>query len=270
MIFQTSDDLTNASLKTIAAQIRIEFMAPRRSCRLNIQVNARSTSQLLKVKEESDNDDDQLYVSSIFLSTLALILASLASCLCLMCQFEYRRKKYLTLKHLPPISSSTPSMNTCLEEVPPTPTRYQLHRQKVKRALRRASNQIREHWSSARKRPNLKRSLSELGLSNASEWWSLLPAKRRPNITGLKVKRALKAKSRRYKRGHYRPQNRPQTPAASPLIITKRFSCSLSDIISLLSVEEKAHSKCDNDGIDAVSIDTLMPVEKQEGIIHSK
>ena len=49
MIFQTNDDLTNGSLKTVAAQIRIEFMAPRRSCRLNIQVNARSTSLSLKV-----------------------------------------------------------------------------------------------------------------------------------------------------------------------------------------------------------------------------
>ena len=50
MIFQTNDDLTNGSLRTVAAQIRIEFMAPRRSCRLNIQVNARSTSLSLKVK----------------------------------------------------------------------------------------------------------------------------------------------------------------------------------------------------------------------------
>ena len=192
-----------------------------------------------------------------------------------MCQFEYRRQKYLTLKHLPAASSaSTPSMNTCFEEVPPTPTRYQLHREKVKKALRTASNQIKEHWSgmshSRKKRPScssLKRSLSDLGLSNAPDWWSSVATSRRPYITGLKVKRALKAKSRRYKRGHYRPQNRPQTPAASPLIVTKRFSCSLSDIISLLSLEEKAYSKCQDNDNDAISIDTLKAVEKQEGTI---
>ena len=182
----------------------------------------------------------------------------MAGCFCLMCQFEYRRKKYLSLK-IPNAHDSTPSLNTCYEEIPPSPSRYQLHRLRVKRALKAAANKIKEH-----KKKSLQRSLSvseNLASSTLPEWWSFIPRRR---ITGGKVKRALKAKSRRYKRGHFRPCNRPGTPATTPRLAPHRFSCSLSDIIGLLSLEDNGLCKS-----DTISVDTLKPPLEQGGSVDS-
>ena len=110
-----------------------------------------------------------------------------------------------------------------------------------------ASRRISDHLASKNR---LKRSLSDTGLSsNGRGGWGFIPKR---HITGHKVKRALKAKSQRYRRGHFRPRNRPKTPAATPCI-PKRLSCSLSDIISLISLEDLTSS-------DTISIDTLKPV----------
>ena len=111
-----------------------------------------------------------------------------------------------------------------------------------------ASRRISDHLAS---KSRLKRSLSETGLSSHVSVWGFIPSR---HITGQKVKRALKAKSKRYKRGHFRPRNRPKTPATTPCI-PKRLSCSLSDIISLISLEDKS---------DTISIDTLKPVYVNE------
>ena len=51
MIYQTRDDLSNGTLRVTARKISLEFMAPRRSCRLNVQVKARST---LRGDDDSD------------------------------------------------------------------------------------------------------------------------------------------------------------------------------------------------------------------------
>ena len=56
-------------------------------------------------------------------------------------------------------------------------------------------------------------------------------------ITGNHVKKALKSKTQRYRSGHFRPLNRPRTPRSTPLINSKRYSRSLSDITSLLTFD---------------------------------
>ena len=127
MKYQTNKDLHNSTFTTTAVAVTLQFMAPRRSCRINIRASTLSTmskpitfkdistlSHLMLAEsdtsEDAETESETSHVSAIILIILAFLITSTASCICLMFQFEYRRKKYLTWKSLPS-SASTPSIS---------------------------------------------------------------------------------------------------------------------------------------------------------------
>ena len=225
----------------------------------------------------------------ILIVTLAFVLVTCISGICMVFQFEYRRKKYLAWKNLPgnatnsingsggihtSSTGSTPSstkhvrwknadeniIETSCEfllhdDITPSPGK--LRQNMVKKRLKMASNLLKRHFMHrggglhglSRGRKRLRRSLSEsnvmmssflLPISASEEMASpLLVTSVAPmntkNITACHVKRALRAKSQRYRSGHFRRLNRPRTPWSTPLLGSKRSSRSLSDIAALLS-----------------------------------
>ena len=225
----------------------------------------------------------------ILIVTLAFVLVTCISGICMMFQFEYRRKKYLAWRNLPGNASnngggvhnsstnSTPTkhvrwknsddniIETSFEDLLTTPTPGELRRNMVKKRLKMASNLLKRHFmhrggggsgglrglSRGRRllgHKRLRRSLSAsnvmmsfLPISASEEMASPLvtsaASMNTGNITGGHVKRALRAKSQRYRSGHFRPMNRPRTPWSTPLLGSKRSSRSLSDIAALLSTE---------------------------------
>lgn len=201
--------------------------------------------------ESESNQAFFRHLPTVAIIVLALLLVTVASCLCIMCQFEYRRKKYLVWKSVPSSTCSSPTtnnvknhVNTSTEDIllsSPKPRAALSQRQKIKSQLKRASRVIEGHLS-WRMRPisnMIRRSLSEAHVIGTSH--DLIPLIPRRHITGRIVKTAVRRKSRRYRRGHYKPLNRPHAPASSPLFC-KRRSRSLSDITSLLSIALPAAS----------------------------
>jgi hypothetical protein len=180
----------------------------------------------------------------VLVVSLAFLVVSVLCAFCIMCQFEYRRKKYLAWKSIPSSGYSTPTkgyttiregVDTSVEDLVAPPRPVSRRHKIIKRRLKMASILIQKHLG--RGQPRIYHSLptspflsrpSGLDLPNSALF--------RRRITGDQVKRALKAKSRRYRRGRFRPLNRPHTPLASPLLAYKRHSRSLSDIASLLSL----------------------------------
>ena len=203
---------------------------------------------------KSDNDTEISllpHLNVVLVMTLAFLLVTIASSLCLLLQFEYRRKKRQSWKSLPSSGYSTPnpSINgtirkfkpeTSTEDLLATPGPAERRHLRLKFRLKKASRIIRGHFATRppfrRRTIGLSRSLSEthVGLESTNEMVPLIPHWR---LTGNIVKKALQIKSKRYRRGHYKPLNRPRTPASTPFL-KKRHSRSLSDISSLLSIPQ--------------------------------
>ena len=212
-----------------------------------------AASDSIKTNEEIDALFPQL--PWVLIVTIAFLVSTICISIAIMCQFEYRRKKYQHWKSLPQSTSSgnsTPTkhvrwrdgdIETSIENlVEPSPR--EIKRRLVKRRLKAAANLLKRHFSHKSRRRRLRRSLSATNVMMCS-----VPAKEMASpmveaassfdrsITGNHVKKALRVKSKRYRSGHFRPLNRPHTPRSTPLLNSKRHSRSLSDIVSLLSLE---------------------------------
>ena len=214
-----------------------------------------AASDSIKPNEEIDALFPQL--PWVLIVTIAFLVSTICISISIMCQFEYRRKKYQRWKSLPQSTSSghsTPTkhvrwrdgdIETSIENlIEPSPR--EIRRRLVKRRLKAAANLLKRHFSHrSRRSRRLRRSLSATNVMMCS-----VPAKEMASpmleaaassfdrsITGNHVKKALRVKSRRYRSGHFRPLNRPHTPRSTPLLNSKRHSRSLSDIVSLLSLE---------------------------------
>lgn len=179
------------------------------------------------------------HITTIVIVALAFLFVSVVSSLCIMCQFEYRRKKYLAWKSVPSSGYSTPTktiecrthVDTSTENLLSSPRPEELKRQRIKSALKRASVLIKDQMKSRKGR--IRRSFSEAHVIDAS--YEMIPLVGSRLITGKIVRKALQIKSKRYKKGHFKPINRPRAPASTPTRTQKR-SLSLSKIDGLLNI----------------------------------
>ena len=185
-------------------------------------------------------------------------MVTVVSSICLMCQFEYRRKKRLAWKSLPSSGYSTPTkqvksvdchrqVDTSTEDLlmssphlrPRRPP--DVKRQQLKSTLKRASRLIKVHFKQVTRpsRPRVRRSLSEAHVIAAVDAmnYEMMPPSTMTLVTDKGVKKSLKVKSRRYRRGYTKALNRPQAPCSTPLSLAKRQRRwrSLADITDLLS-----------------------------------
>ena len=189
---------------------------------------------------------------------MAFIIVTVVSGICLMCQFEYRRKKRLAWKSLPSSGYSTPTkqiksadcrhhVDTSTEDLLlSSPRPKDVSRQHLKSTLKRASRLIKVHFKQITPvRPRIRRSFSEAHvIVGANHEIQMSPPEAKPlahAVTDKGVKKSLKIKSRRYRRGYTKALNRPQAPCSTPLVIAKRRRRwrSLADITDLLSIATK-------------------------------
>ena len=256
MVFQTEADVentTNGLVKVAATAVTFTFHAPRRSCRINIQSSADLTkeniTQTHKETEQTIDLHNGTSISWIIVVFLAFLTVSISSGICMICQFEYHRKKYQAWKSLPSSGYSTPTkqfsqklgpVDTSTEDLI-SPTLRDAKRQ----MLKRASKLIRVHLRTSRKLA-MRRSLSEAHVIDSSH--PMIPLIPNRHITGDLVKKALKTKSKRYRQGYYKPLNKPMVPSCTPLM-AKRRSRSLDEIADLLSLEALPRKTSNHDDV---------------------
>ncbi len=204
------------------------------------------------------------HLPKVIVIALAFLVVTVLCAFCIMCQFEYRRKKYLLWRKNAPCSGySTPTANAHayvpIEEIETaassvenlvTPGMFARERREklIRSRLNAASKILKRHFHKSRgrrRRPRLHLSLpgspylQVKGARSQSQINLMDPSPK--GITGGQVRKALRDKSRRYRHGHFRPLNRPCTPTGSPNRVLaeqhRRHSRSLSDIIDLVSLE---------------------------------
>ncbi len=201
-------------------------------------------------------------LSFLLLFAVSLVLVAGLCCCCLACQFEYRRKKYMAWKSQPSSGDSTPNrlgmtvektyipledidtvQSSLMEEelIPLVRKSRRNNRRRLKFNLS-GGNQPRkkdERFLSLPASPFLTRHTSPS---------TVMPTPTpTPLITAQQVKRALAAKSRRYRRGDLRPRGgRPPAPAPTPTFeaaAKQRSSRSLSDILCYLRQQSEPAPK---------------------------
>ena len=264
----------------------LEYMAPRRDCRVNIQLSARSEvikPEPVKKKAEVGRFQALMIRHPVVVTVIiSVVIVCLLCVIALVVQYQYQKIKYMRWRRTKrstsgiSFSSNNPYVpvdeaadrNTLLSFCPEDKTQKIISKQKLLRILVRrfvkAQNQISNHIS---KKGRLvgKRSNS-MNLIECRE--SSPPSPRIGNhlISGVEVKKALAEKSRRLKKGTYTNgiRSRPPAPSSTPKLSQKekRFSRSMSDILSLLDlVSEKPGLMKKAESVQTATVTTTASVE---------
>lgn len=197
---------------------------------------------------------------TMVLVLVSFLLVSIACCFCLICQIEYRKRKYVAWKSQASSGYSTPThcaknyialedIETAASSVddiaPLIISRRKDNRRNKKLKFRMDPELIRDqsrldrlehHRRSLPSSPFLTRRLSPSSSPNA-------PPPSKP-ITAEQVKKALASKARKGRGGKHLTKSmakRPRVPIPTPTLLgaKKRNSKSLSDILTMLSQERE-------------------------------
>lgn len=263
LAYQTDMDVwpNKDNFNVTGKQVTLQFHAPRRSCRINLGVVSQSTADSTSTKTRSGEEEDGIFWTTltrlcqnyplVIIVFLAVLIVTILSAFCIMCQFEYRRKKYVAWKSQPSSGYSTPTPNmgdyVAIGDIETAHSSVEdlvvmTKRRIIKARLKRAAKILKKHVKKRHRKAKPTTSLptSPFLTRRSSTETSLI--KPQPLITAGQVKRALKAKSFRYRQGHFRPLNVPHAPVASPSKASyKRHSRSLSDILSILATGKTVH-----------------------------
>eukprot|EP00094_Tigriopus_californicus_P002139 TCALIF_02062-PA protein Name:"Similar to thbs1 Thrombospondin-1 (Xenopus laevis)" AED:0.16 eAED:0.09 QI:0/0.83/0.57/0.85/1/1/7/160/1139 len=195
---------------------------------------------------------------TLVLVLVSFLLVSIACCFCLICQIEYRKRKYVAWKSQASSGYSTPThcaknyialedietAASSVDDIAPLIISRRKDNRKNKRLKFRMDpelirdqsglDRLEHHRRSLPSSPFLTRRLSPSSSPN-------LPPPSRP-ITAEQVKKALASKTRKGRGGKHVTRSmtkRPRVPIPTPTLLgaKKRNSKSLSDILAMLSQE---------------------------------